>query len=366
MTSKIRSTRLELPLAALTLGALASLFGSGCSTPAEAASPPAEAAPITVDAVVAEARGIPRTLTLTGSLVANRQADVAADAGGKVVATFAERGDLVEAGAVLARLDSRAAALSQAEASASAAAMIAQDQNAKLECERATRLFAANAISRAEFERTSTSCSTSTHSAQAAQARAGLAAKMLGDAQIRAPFRGVVAERRVTLGDYLSAGQTLLTLVDASTLRLEIAVPETAISQVSAGRPVSFQVASYPDRDFSGRVARLSPNLRPASRDQIVEVAVDNADGTLRPGMFATARLAIGEDRLPVVPGSAVVGQAPSERVFVISRERRVEERVVATGARKGAEIAITKGVNAGESVIARPNAEVRDGVRVK
>ena len=366
MTSKIRSSGWELPIAALSLGSLLGVLGTGCSSPAAAAAPAAEVGPIQVDAVVAEARGIPRTLTLTGSLVANRQAEVAADAGGKVVATFAERGDWVEAGAVLARLDSRAAALSQAEASASAAAMRAEERNAKIECERAARLFAADAISRAEFDRSSTSCSTSTHSAAAAQARAGLAAKMLGDAQIRAPFRGVVSERRVTLGDYLGAGKPLLTLVDASTLRLEIAVPESAIAQVAAGRSVAFAVASYPEREFSGRIARLSPNLRPASRDQIVEVAVDNADGTLRPGKFATARLAIGEDQLPVVPGSAVIGQAPSERVFVISRDSRVEERVVATGARKGATVAILKGVNAGERVVARPGAEVRDGVRVK
>ncbi|HEY3496650.1 MAG TPA: efflux RND transporter periplasmic adaptor subunit, partial [Polyangiaceae bacterium] len=252
------------------------------------------------------------------------------------------------------------------EAEASAASLLAQSDNAKLECARAERLFAAKAISQAEFDASLTSCRTSSFSVEAARARESLASKSLSDSLIRAPFRGIVGERRVSVGDYATPGRSVLTLVDSSTLRLEIAVPESAIGAVTAGRPVSFGVAAYPKRTFSGKVARLSPNLRPATRDQIVEVSVENADAALRPGMFATVRLAIGEEKLPVVPVSAVLGQAPSERLYVVNREWRVEERVVSTGERVPNGVAVEAGISAGETVIAVPPNGIRDGVRVK
>src|SRR5262245_31246265 len=99
MTLKIRNTRLDIGagLAVLGLGSLLSVL-TGCSTPEAAASPSKEAAPIHVDAVVAEAHPVPKTLTLTGTLTANREAEVAADGAGRVLQTFVERGDVVEAG----------------------------------------------------------------------------------------------------------------------------------------------------------------------------------------------------------------------------------------------------------------------------
>jgi membrane fusion protein (multidrug efflux system) len=361
-TMKPEITRAVL---ALGLGALASL-ATGCSTPEASASPSAEPAPLEVDAIVANLEAVPRTLALTGTLAAQKEAEVAADGSGRVIATYVDRGDLVELGAPLARLDARAAALGRQEAEASRASLSAQSENAKLECARAERLFTAKVISRAEYDSASTSCKTSGFSLEAARAREGMASKSLSDSLIRAPFRGVVGERRVSVGDYVNPGRSVLTLVDASSLRLEVRVPETATASVAAGRRVSFGVAAYPKRTFSGRIARLAPSLRAATRDQIVEVSVDNADGALRPGMFATVRLVIGEDKLPVVPATAVLGQAPSERVFVVTREFRVEERVVSTGERVSAGVALEAGLQAGEAVVAVPPNGIRDGARVK
>jgi len=367
MTHKHNKPTLEITTAVLSfgLGTLASLL-SGCSTPEASAAPASEAAPLKVDAVVATPQPVPRSLTLTGTLTANQEAEVASDASGKVVATFVERGDAVELGAPLARMDARAAVLSRREAEASAQSLLARSENAKQDCARAEHLFAANVISRAEYDASTASCASSTFSAEAARAREGMASKSLSDSLVRAPFRGVVGERLVSVGDYVTPGRTVLTLIDSSTLRLEIAVPESATAYVKGGRPVAFSVAAYPARTFSGKVARLSPNLRAATRDQIIEVSVNNADGTLRPGMFATVRLAVGEDRLPVVPATAVTGQPPSERVYVVSSDFRIEERVVSTGERVEGGIAIENGLNPGETVVAVPPNGIRDGARVK
>jgi RND family efflux transporter MFP subunit len=365
MTQSISKHRVEIGagVVAFALGSILSLT-SGCSSPASAASR-AEPAPIAVEKATAEERGIPRTIALTGTLVANRDAEVATDAAGRVLATFVERGDVVQAGAPLARLDARAAALGSAEASATAAGLRAQDENAKLECERAERLFAENAISRAERDRIATSCAAASHSLSAAYARAGLAHKGVSDAMIRAPFTGFVVDRNVDVGEYVAPGRTVATIVELATLRLELAVPEAATAAVKAGGTVTFEVAAYPGRDFSGVIGRLSPKLRPQSRDQLVEVEIDNANGVLRPGMFAVARLLVGEDKLPAIPVTAVTGRAPAERVFVI-KNGRLEERVVSTGGRIGDRVAVKKGLAAGEVIVARPTDAVRDGVSVK
>jgi len=360
-----RSLELTTAAVAFGLGSLVSLT-TGCSTPASAALAEREVPTVKADAIVAEARVVPRTISLTGTLLAAREAEVAAEASGKVVAVTVDRGDRVESGAALARLDARALAFSRAEASASAAGLVAQQESAELDCARATRLFTANVISRAEYDRTTASCTSSGHSVDAAMARAGLAQKSLGDAVIRAPFAGLVGERRVEVGDFVSAGRTVLTVVDVATLKLELSVPETQVAHVAAGRVVSFAVAAYPEREFSGTVKRIAPSLRKASRDQLVEVTVDNRDGALRPGMFANARVAVGEDRYPVVPLTAIRGKAPVEHLFVVRPDFSVEERAVATGARSGAGVTVVRGIQAGEMVVAVPSAGVRDGVKVQ
>jgi len=366
--TRIATTRThELTTAAIAfgLGSVVSLV-SGCSTPASAALPEQASQPVRADTIVAEARAVPRTISLTGTLLAAREADVAAEASGKILAVSVDRGDRVESGAPLARLDARAAVLARAEASASAAGLMAQKQSAELDCARAERLFSSNVISRAEYDRTTANCSVSGHTVDAALARAGLAQKSLSDAVVRAPFAGLVAEREVQAGDYVSAGRTILTIVDIATLKLEIAVPETEVASIAEKSRVTFEVAAYPERQFAGTVARIAPSLRKASRDQLVEVTVDNRDGVLRPGMFAEARVAVGEDRLPIVPLTAIRGKAPVEHVFVVRPDFVVEERAVATGDRSGSGVAVVHGINVGEMVVAAPGSAIRDGVKVQ
>lgn len=367
MTRTVTPRSLELTTAAIafSLGSVVGLT-SGCSTPAAAALPERETQPVKADAVVAEARAVPRTISLTGTLLAAREAEVAAEASGKVVAIAVDRGDRVTTGAPLARLDARAAVLARAEANASAAGITSQKESAEIDCARAERLFASNVISRAEYDRTLASCTTSAHSVDAALARAGLAQKSLSDAVVRAPFAGMIAERRVEVGDYVNAGRTVLIVVDIATLKLELSVPETQVASIAEGRVVSFEVASYPERHFTGTVKRIAPSLRKASRDQLVEVEVDNSDGMLRPGMFANARVAVGEDRYPVVPLTAVRGKAPTEHLFVVRPDFLVEERAIATGDRAGSGVAVVRGLSAGEMVVAAPSAAVRDGVKVQ
>lgn len=358
-TRALISSRTALILSFAALGLV------GCAR-AEAAPTPADLSPpIAVTTTDVALRDVPKVLTVTGTLLANRNSDVAADVAGRVLQTSAERGDFVAKGAVLARLDARSAALSRTEAAAQVESARVQRETSKLECERAERLFSANAISRSELDRTRASCESSDHSERAARARQSMAEKGLTDATIRAPFAGMVVERDVSIGEYVTPGRRVATLVELDPLRLELTVPERASAAVQVDGPVEFRVKAFPGERFSAKIRYIGPVLRRATRDLVVEAIVENSKHRLRPGTFCEAELRVGDERLPVIPRTALVGQEPSLRAFVVNRGV-VEERVVLAGAHAGGGVAILKGLNAGERIVTQPSAEVKDGVHVR
>jgi len=361
MSSTLRAAGQALALTSLLLGLLGL---SACSRPASA-QVAEEAAPVAVETAVAKLEALPETLHLPGTLQAYQSAEVAADQPGRVVATFIERGDAVTASQSLVRLDSRAARLTNLESRARAAALAAEDENAALECQRAQQLFAASAIPRSEFDRMSASCAAARHSVDAARARQKLSEQAVGDSIVRAPFAGRIAERRVTIGEYVVPGAKIATVVDVSKLRLELEVPESATGRIAQGLPVVFSVAAFPGRRFTGKIVYIGPVVETSGRDQVVEALVENPDEELRPGMFASSELGVGTRELPVVPERALFGREGARRVFVV-QGGRVEERVVLAGDAKSGAVPIVTGIEPGDRVVLSPPSTLRDGARVK
>jgi membrane fusion protein, multidrug efflux system len=346
---------------------------AGCSSPAEAQPLPADPL-VSVPTTQVVSRQVPRQLVLTGTLAANRESVVAADAAGKVVKTFAERGDSVLGGKPLARLDASEAALSQSEARARAGAARAEREHARLECDRAERLFAERVISRSEYDRNRAGCETAEWSSAAADVRERISGKSIGDATIRAPFAGVVAERHVTVGEYVGPGARIATVVELDPLRLEIAVPEHAVRAVKQNQNVSFTVPAYPNQRFSGNIRYLGAALRRSGRDMVVEAVVPNGDRRLRPGMFATLQIEIGSAQAAVIPASALTGTGRSRRAFAV-RNGHLEERVVLVAddlivddafAATPSNVALVSGLEPGEQIAALITPEVKDGARVQ
>jgi membrane fusion protein (multidrug efflux system) len=320
-----------------------------------------------VDTAVVEERPMPHHLTLTGSLVANQQSDLAADATGKVIATKVDRGSLVKRGDPLVQLDARSAVFSTNEAQAMAAQAREQSKLAADECERGKKLFESGAISQAEYDRTMTQCQTSKLSAEAAQARLSIASKTLRDAIIRAPFAGLIVERNVSIGEYVSPSTKIATLVEIDPLRLQLSVPEQQVPLVRMDQRVDFTTSAYPDQAFSGNVKYMGPALRGSSRDLVVEAVVANPDGKLRPGMFVTARLDLGSKPEPVVPEDTLRVEGSIRRLFVLNeKEKRVEERIVQVGETDKGAISVLDGVKPGEHVVVHPSETLSDGQRVQ
>jgi membrane fusion protein (multidrug efflux system) len=383
---------------------VAALSSAACSPERTSAAAPPEPAPVAVHAAEVQSQPIDRFLRVTGSLAADEQADVAAEIAGRVIGTPVERGTRVTAGAVLVRVSATEADASLREAEANAAQLearlgLATGQefdplkvpdvlNAKASLDwaeadfsRIKALLDQKVVSQAEFDQKLTQVQAarqqyqtaqngaqqSYRSLQASRARVDLARKSAADTVVRAPFSGIVAERLVGTGDYVSKGMKVATVVRIDPVRVEMTVPEQYLSQVKVGQAVRLTVDAYPGETFNAKVRFVSPALKTDQRALTVEAVADNADGRLKPGLFATALL---QQPSPapalLVPASAVETVAGTSRVYTINADHKVEERIVTLGEKIGDRIEISSGVKAGERVVANPRGKVADGVRVQ
>ncbi len=315
-------------------------------------------------AVVSEVEA-PLTLRLSGNLRGLKETDLAANATGRVLNTSVERGTQVTVNQVLAQLDVRAAAISATEANAQAASARAAAAQLKSECARSEQLKASGAISAAELERITAQCRTSSLGVEASSARAQMAAQYVGDGSIRAPFAGVVTERYVDVGEFVRPDSRVVTIVNIDTLRLELAVPEADASKVKEDAEVGFHVATFPDRRFVGKVRFVSGAIRAATRDLVVEALVDNADKSLKPGMFADVELNIGTQKVAGLPKEAIFMKDGRPRAFFVT-DGRLQERVLSTLPEAGGAVPIVKGAKPGEAVAVGDLKALTNGQRAR
>src|SRR5688572_27800185 len=367
-------------LAALSLGTVA--CNSGNSTVSAAAKPE----PLAITTVTVEETAIDRFLRVTGSLAADEQAEVSAEATGRVVATPVERGTRVTQGTVLARISDAEASAQLQEAEANAAQIAARlglspddtfdpkrvpdVMNAKASLEWAEAEFARmkslldqKVVSQSEFDQRRTqveaarqqyqiaenSAQQSYRSLQAARARVALARKTMADTTVRAPFAGLVAERLVSAGDYVTKGTKVATIVRIDPMRVELTVPEQSVALVSVGQSVKLTVDAYPNEVFDAKIRFVSPSLRTDQRALTVEAIAANPGGRLKPGLFATAAIQqpVGPAAL-LAPASAVETISGTSRVYVLKNDK-IEERIVTVGERVNDRLEITSGVQKGE-----------------
>jgi membrane fusion protein, multidrug efflux system len=182
--------------------------------------------------------------------------------------------------------------------------------------------------------------------------------------RITAPFDGVVSERLVHPGALVgpSANPVLLTIQQISRLRLVVAVPEEYVGGIMEGAKVAFQVPAYPDRTYSGTVARLSHALEKETRTMAVEMDVENRDRSLAPGMYPTVKWPVRRTRAALfVPKTSVV--TTTERIFVIrNKDGRAEWVDVRKGAGAGDLVEVLGDLKAGDMIVRRANDEIREG----
>jgi multidrug efflux pump subunit AcrA (membrane-fusion protein) len=371
-------------------------------TASAATAPAALTPPVRIEAARAVEQPIARFMSVTGTLAAQEEAEVAAEIAGRVVATPVERGMPLALGAELVRISATEVEAQALEAEANAAQIVARlgrpddpgfsvdlvpevaaaQANRDLtraDYERITALFSRQLVSKAELEMRRAQAESAQRQYEtarngveqqrqalaAARARLTLAKKALADTVVRAPFAGVVAERLVSVGDYVTRGTKVVSVLRVNPLRVQLTVPAQYIAAVAEGRGVALQVDAYPGQTFTGRVRYVSPDVRADSRALMVEAMVPNDKGLLKPGLFVTARIV---EKAPspgvLVPSSAVQTASDVSRVFVVT-DNRVEERIVTTGQQVARLVEVTSGVKAGDTVATSNLPQLADGTRV-
>lgn len=380
-----------------------SVLPVACGRTSAAAIPPVSPEPLEISAAKVESRPIDRYLRVTGSLAADEQAEVSAEATGRVVATPVERGTRVAQGALLVRVSDTETSAQLVEAEANAGQIEARlglatgqpfDPKkvpdvmsakasldwAEAEFSRIGSLLEQKVVSQSEYDQRRTQVEAarqqyqaaqnmaeqSYRSLQAARARIALARKSAADTSIRAPFSGLVAERLVSVGDYVTRGTRVATVVRIDPMRVELTVPEQSVALVTAGQTVRLTVDAYPGEQFAAKVRFISPSLRADQRALTVEAIAPNADGRLKPGLFVSASIQRPTTAPALlVPATAVETVSGTSRVYVVKNDK-VEERIVTIGEAVGRQVEVRSGLSAGDVVATEPKGRLLDGAPVR
>ena len=370
--------------------------------PAVSSTPPP---PIEVAVAPALTRSIQRSVEVVGSLAADEEVIVAAQAAGELAQLNVDFGSYVTEGQVIATIDQRDAKLKVEQAEATLKQTIARlgmsgmkegdkydpQQNAdvrvakaaldwaKMDLDRSTKLVENGDIARSVYDQAMINHNSAQARYQAAidavnqqlalveqqRSALALAKKSMTDTVVRSPINGAVKEKNASRGTYLPVNGKIVTLVKINPLRLRADIPEYAAGKVHTGQTMTLAVDAFQGRAFTGKVVRIGPSLNEQTRALTVEAQVANAGNLLRPGMFAKSQLILSTAAPAVmVPQRAVATVAGLSKVFVIEGGKAVE-RLVKTGATDGDLIEIVQGVKDGEKVALTNLDRLQPGVAV-
>jgi membrane fusion protein (multidrug efflux system) len=301
------------------------------------------------------------TLDAVGSVAAVQGVELRAELAGTVREIAFESGATAEAGQLLVQLDtsSEQAQLRSAEA---------QAELARLNLERARELRAQGVISQSEQD------SSEAASRQTIGAVDGVRA-VIAKKTIRAPFAGRLGIRSVNLGQYVNAGDAIVSLQSLDPVYVDFNLPEQHLSQVRRTMAVRITTDATPDRTFTGAVTALNPEVNASTRNIRIQATVPNRDGDLRPGMFARVELVLPESKpYLVVPATSVLHAPYGDSVFVVNESKdektgvtvkKVTMTTVRLGDTRGDFVAVASGLQAGQTVVTSGVFKLRNGAAV-
>lgn len=344
--------------AVLAIGGAVGLYRQSSSARPAQASAEAAAPAIQVAVATATQADMPSNLVGIGELEATRQVMVTAESSGLVRTIAFQPGERVSAGQTLVQLN-------DAPEQGELARLEAQAANAKAQLQRTQRLLPQQAATQEELDQVQSAYS---------QALADIVRikALIDQKRIRAPFAGVLGVRKVNLGQFVQAGDAMVSLTDAQTLYANITLPERALAQLKTGQVMSIRVDAYPQRRFQGHVSTLEPRIDPGTRTVLVQATVPNPDNLLTPGMYAQ-----GDVHLPAkkdvisVPETAVSYSAYGDFVYVVEGAETqltntVRQVYVKTGERVAGRVVLLDGVKPGDRVVTSGQLRLSSGAMVR
>jgi membrane fusion protein (multidrug efflux system) len=317
--------------------------------------------PTAVTTVVAQRETWPATLTVIGTVAAIQGVTVSADLPGTIDKIHFESGQWVHEGDVLVELDTR-------QERAQLANVEAQRDLAHINYDRAQQLEKQGVISRSEYDTATAQQKTS--DAQVGDIRAAIARKT-----IHAPFTGLLGIRQVSLGQYLAAGQSIVSLQSLDPIYVNFGVPQQETAHLTQGRGLRVTNGDLPGMAFSGRINALDSVINEQTRNIQVQAILSNKGDKLRPGMFVQVELPIGQPRAVVPLPASAINYAPyGDSVYVVAdmkdekgnTYRGVRQQVVKIEGSRGDQVAVISGLNPGDEVVSAGVFRLRNGAPVQ
>ena len=305
--------------------------------------------------------------TITGTVQPERRADLRAEVSAVVLQVLKENGDTVRHGDLLVRLDDTAIrdSLSSAEASTRAADQAfvqAERQFQRMTTLRGSGMASAQALDDAEVRRNNAQSDLAAAKTRAVQAR-----QQLTRTEARAPFDGIVSDRKVSAGDTAQIGKELVKVIDPESMRLEGLVSADRIGDVKAGQPVSFRVNGYGEQQFVGKVRRVNPSANATTRQ--VEVLVDFV-GTKQPklaGLYAEGQIEASSSSSLTIPASALVREGDKSLAWRLNGNA-LQKVALVIGVRdvRTGDFAVSSGLADGDKLIRNPTSALKDGQKIE
>jgi membrane fusion protein (multidrug efflux system) len=316
--------------------------------------------PTAVTTVVAKQETWPSSLTVIGTAAAIQGVTVSADLPGTVDKIHFESGQWVKQGDVLVELDTR-------QERAQLANYEAQHDLAKINYGRTQELVKEGVMARSEYD--NVNAQQKATEAQVGDIKAAIARKT-----IRAPFSGVLGIRQVNLGQYLAAGQAIVSLQALNPIYVNFGIPQQETPQVAIGRTLRVTSDDLKGAQFTGRINALDSVINEQTRNIQVQATFPNPNAKLRPGMYVTVELPLGKPRdVMPLPASAINYAPYGDSVYVVTdmkdpkghTYKGVRQQVVKIEGSRGDQVAITSGLNPGDEVVSSGVFRLRNGAPV-
>ncbi|HYD79024.1 MAG TPA: efflux RND transporter periplasmic adaptor subunit [Paucimonas sp.] len=364
-------------LLALAIAASLAACNKGPQGSAQAAGKPASssaaataARPLLItpeDVLTVQTNAIASGPVITGSVQPERRADLRAEISAVVLQVLKENGEPVKRGDLLVRLDPTSIRDSMASAEEAVRASTQAFDQAQRQFERLKTLRASGMASAQQLDDAETRRNNAQSDLAAAKARAVQARQQLQRTEVRAPFDGVVSDRKVSAGDTAAIGKELVKVIDPASMRFEGFVSADKISTVKAGQPVLFRVNGYGNQYFTGTIKRVDPSANPTTRQ--VEVLVAFADG-VQPkvaGLYAEGRIETGSTPTVMIPESALVRNGDKAYAWRVhgGTLKKVDVVVGERDPRRG-DFSIKSGLASGDQVVRNPGSSLKDGQKVE
>ena len=305
--------------------------------------------------------------SITGSVQPERRADLRAEVSAVVLQVLKENGDVVRRGDLLVRLDDTAIRENLASAEAASRAAGQSFDQAERQFQRMVTLRKSGMASTQATEDAETRRNNAQSDLEAAKTRAAQARQQLQRTEARAPFDGIVSDRKVSAGDTAQIGKELVKVIDPTSMRLEGLISADNVGSVKAGQSVSFRVNGYGDQEFSGKIRRVNPSANATTRQ--VEVLVDFVDKKQPKlaGLYAEGRVETESNSGLTIPATALVRDGDKSSAWRV-QGNAIKKVTLDVGDRdpRSGEYLLRAGLADGDRLIRHPSATLKDGQKIE